>query len=120
MEVLDYEGLGYFYNKLKQKQNVFYNTTEGWDKQTSLIAKKGAIYIYGDYKKAEDGNPIAGIKVGTGTAYLIDLPFTTEIYDNHINDKTIHITGEEREFWNNKVSCFISEVQDENVTFTID
>lgn len=27
------------------------------------------------------------------------------IYDNHIADNTIHITDEERQFWNNKVSC---------------
>ena len=54
---------------------VFYNTTEYWDTQSTLVAIEGAIYIYSDYKQDELGRYIPGIKVGDGTTQLIDLPF---------------------------------------------
>ena len=54
---------------------VFYDTTENWDTQSTLVAIEGAIYIYSDYKQDELGRYIPGIKVGDGTTQLIDLPF---------------------------------------------
>lgn len=41
------------------------------------------------------------------------------IYDNHLADSTIHITDEERQFWNDKVSCSSPEGTD-LIVFTTD
>lgn len=96
---------------------VYYDTKENWDAQLSLIAEKGAIYVYSNYQTIYDevGNPIfiAGVKIGDGKAYLIDIPFVTDAMTSallqHITNTTVHITAAEREFWNNKVSSFIGD-----------
>jgi hypothetical protein len=63
------------------------------------------------------------LKIGDGTSYLIDLPFVNEtssnsnfeeILMNHINNNTVHISPEDRLFWNNKLNLFLS---DENLIF---
>jgi hypothetical protein len=95
---------------------VYYDTKAAWDRQTTLIAERSVVYIYSDYKILEDeaGNQteIAGIKIGDGSSYLIDMPFITDaatyMIVTHIADKTMHVTAAEREFWNNKVSAFIN------------
>ena len=60
-------------------QSVQYGTTEHWNLQKTLIAVKGMIYLYSDFKKVtgENGKEyyIAGVKVGDGSSYLIDMPF---------------------------------------------
>lgn len=94
---------------------IYYDTTANWNAQGSLIAEEGTIYIYSDYSSYDDGNgnivPLAGIKIGDGSAYLIDMPFVTDGLTatllNHINNHDVHITPQERAFWNNKVSSYI-------------
>ena len=81
--------------------NIFVNTTKYWNSRPTLITVKNALYVYTDYEKDSDGNDVPGIKVGDGLGYLIDAPFTSDPYYDHIRDKFIHITPEEREFWNN-------------------
>ena len=91
---------------------VFVDTTDNWDRQTTLVPKRGQIIIYLDRDRIADdvGNVIyvPGIKIGDGTAYVVDLPFIDDaqaIYlAEHINDRTLHITQQEREFWNNKLN----------------
>ena len=61
---------------------------------------------------------IPGIKIGDGLAYLIDLPFTDSELIDHINNTTIHVTAEEKNFWNNKNRVFISPQDEENLIFT--
>lgn len=100
--------------------SVYSNTTEGWGQNPSLISKKNVIYVYTDYDTI-DGVPIPGIKIGDGKAYLIDMPFVDgnkELLERHIQDTSIHVTPEEKEFWNNKVR---SEVHgdDGTLVFTI-
>jgi len=56
-------------------REVLYNTTEYWDSHPEIIAAKGIIYIYSDYKIIDD-KTIPGIKVGDGSSYLIDIPFS--------------------------------------------
>jgi len=56
-------------------KEVLYNTTEYWDSHPEIIAAKGIIYIYSDYKII-DNKTIPGIKVGDGSSYLIDIPFS--------------------------------------------
>lgn len=102
---------------------VYYDTKENWDAQTYLIAERAAIYVYSNYEVIYDimGNPayIAGVKIGDGTSYLIDLPFVTDQMTTmllaHIGDSAIHLTAAEREFWNNKISCYLDSTNSENL-----
>lgn len=94
---------------------VLYASTATWNSQPQLISQKGFLYIYSDYRQNEQGQNIACIKVGDGHAYLIDLPFTEELMYNHIEDETRHITQAEREKWNGKAQCFVT---DEILTIT--
>lgn len=87
-------------------------TKEFWDANRDYTPKAGEIIIYLNYKYIEvDGSQVgvAGLKIGDGKAYVIDLPFLNDTsgidFDQHINNTTIHITNEEREFWNNKINC---------------
>ena len=91
---------------------VLYDTTAHWDAKPDLIAKEGYIYIYSDWGESPDGKKIAGFKVGDGITPLIDILFTDQMYDDHIKNAIVHITQEEREYWNDKVTCsYISELE---------
>ena len=97
---------------------VLYATTETWNSQPQLISNKGYIYIYADYRQNEQGQNVPAMKVGDGNAYLIDMPFTDELLYEHLADNVRHVTQQEREFWNNKVRCFMSDTQDDVLIFT--
>lgn len=105
---------------------IYYDTTANWNNQASLIAEEGTVYIYSDYTSYDDGagniTPLAGIKIGDGSAYLIDMPFVTDALTstllNHINDHEVHLTAQEREFWNNKVSSYIDPESEETLVFS--
>lgn len=99
--------------------NILYNTTEYWNSHPQLVAKKGYLYIYSDHKQI-DNDDIAGIKVGDGTSYLIDMPFIDKPLDEHVSNTIKHITAEERTFWNNKVRCFIDPENEQHLIFTTD
>jgi hypothetical protein len=97
---------------------VLYATTETWNSQPQLVSAKGFVYIYADYRQNDQGQNIAAMKVGDGNAYLIDMPFIDELLYDHIADNVRHITQQEREFWNNKVRCYIDPTNDNNLIFT--
>ena len=97
---------------------VLYATTATWNSKPQLISLKGYIYIYSDYRQNEDQQNIASMKVGDGTSYLIDMPFTDELLYNHVANNVIHITAEERNFWNNKIRCYIDPLNEQNLIFT--
>lgn len=101
--------------------NVYQDTTANWNSQVQLISEEGAIYVYTDYNTI-DGQDVGAVKIGDGRAYLIDLPFITgpnnEQIQAHIENNIIHITQAEREAWNNKVRCFISSSDPNNLVFT--
>ena len=106
---------------------LHFGSTAYWNAAPDLIGKKDHIYVYTDYAEIErDGEKIAvpNIKIGDGSAFLIDNPFITtsveELLEAHIADDVRHITEEERSFWNNKVSCYIDEQDEENVIFSTD
>lgn len=99
---------------------VLYADTATWNSQAQLVSQQGYIYIYSDYKQDGEGNNIPGIKVGDGNAYLIDLPFSTKLIDEHIADAVAHITSAERTFWNNKVTCYIDENNITRLVFSKD
>lgn len=77
---------------------ILYGTTEEWNARRDLVSIKNILYVYTDHSITEDGKNIPGFKVGDGLAYLIDLPFSTDI---------INVSEEEKEFWNNKVTAYI-------------
>ena len=85
-------------------------TTAEWNSDPDLIAQKNMIYIYTDYDEVQ-GQKIPAIKIGDGTTYLIDLPFTSMGEGN--------VTPEQIEFWNNKVRVYIDENNQENLIFDI-
>lgn len=94
--------------------NIRYKTTAEWDENLTLISSAGVIYIYSDHITKEiDGQTVVipGLKVGDGTSYLIDLPFIDDgiaaDFTEHILNNIIHVTPEDRDFWNNKVSASV-------------
>lgn len=101
------------------KCKVLYDTKENWNSQPQMIARRGYIYVYSNHKVDDESKEIAGLKVGDGVSYLMDMPFIDELYANHIDDVVVHITEQEREFWNNKVRCYmVDEAVGENLIFT--
>lgn len=105
---------------------VYYDTQQNWDSQTFLISERRAIYVYYDHAYLNDGHgnryPVPAIKIGDGTSYLIDMPFvnddvTVELA-RHINNTVIHVTQQEKDFWNNKVTCYLDETNIENLIFS--
>lgn len=104
---------------------IYSDTTANWNAQPYLIGEKGSLYIYTDafYEEDEVGNItyIPAIKVGDGASYLIDNPFVSQNIANqlldHIQNRTVHITEEERQFWNNKVAAKIDNRNPEGVLF---
>lgn len=97
---------------------VLYASTATWNSQPQLISARGYIYIYADYRQNGQGQNIASMKVGDGTSYLIDMPFTDDLLYAHLSDSIIHITSQERDFWNNKVRCYIDPENEQNLVFT--
>lgn len=99
---------------------VHQNTTADWNANRYLVAQENHIYVYTDYIQRYD-RTYSGIKIGDGLGFLIDAPFingpSDEIYD-HIDNMEMHITNEEREFWNNKITCYISENDKETLILT--
>ena len=98
---------------------IIYGTVDYWNSHPEIQSEPGCLYIYTDYKHL-DGKDIPGMKFGDGNAYVIDLPFFDEMYAAHIIDTNIHVTPEEKEFWNNKVTCYLDPVNDENLIFSKD
>lgn len=123
---LDPTGLSQYDTLIKQYiadteiTKVLYADTATWNSQAQLISQQGYIYIYSDHQQDSSGNNIPGIKVGDGNAYLIDLPFSTKLIDEHIADAVAHITSAERDFWNNKVTCYIDENNITRLVFSKD
>ena len=103
---------------------ILSNTTEGWNSQVNLISASRTIYVYTDHQTEADtqGNTvyIPGFKVGDGKAYLIDLPFTDDLMVKHMANQSIHVTPEEKAFWNNKVRAYYSSVEEDTLILTVD
>lgn len=78
-------------------EKVWYGTTEEWNEKKDLVAKRGHIYVYSDTNL---------VKIGDGTSYLIDMPYTSGA------------TPEKIKFWDNKVSIIEKDAIDETLTFT--
>lgn len=126
---LDESGVAYLWKKLKHdfsNRMVYYSKKKSeWDADRDIIAEKDALYIYSDYKAIQkDGQQILipGLKIGDGVSYLIDIPFVndnSEFEDlllDHINNRIIHVSLSDRDFWNNKLNLVdLVDLQDENL-----
>lgn len=92
--------------------DVEYHSTAYWDSMTGFIPKAGAIIIYSDYRILETpyGDiTIPGIKIGSGNGYVQDLAFvggdeSMDLIVSHINNMAVHVTADEKEFWNRKLN----------------
>lgn len=101
---------------------IEYNDTAYWDEQIGYIPEAGVIIIYSDYDHYEkDGQTIyvPGLKVGSGNAYVQDLAFiggsNSQVIEDHIHNLDIHVTPEDKAFWNSKLNC--EEINDELLVF---
>ena len=107
---LDEEGLRLYDILIKQhidtKDRVFYDTMANWESKPALVGQRGCVYIYSDWGTAPDGRLVAGFKVGDGETLLKDIIFVDQMYNDHINDVLSHVSAEDRENWDNKVTCF--------------
>lgn len=106
-------------------RGIYYNTKAGWNAQSSLIAEEGAIYIYKDYSTISEGEgtkDVPALKIGDGTSYLIDMPIVNgDIADmllEHINNAVIHVTSDDKTFWNNKSSAYLQPNTDETLVLS--
>lgn len=101
-----------------------HDTTENWNNATGFIPLPGEIIVYDDYETKtytieEYGQMVTktvnipNIKIGTGNGYVQDLAFvdekTRDMLIEHINNQNIHVTLQEKLFWNNKVNVDDSE-----------
>ena len=90
------------------------NTNDGWASNPTYVPKKGELVIYTD---------TANIKIGDGSAYLVDIPFVgseeteaiIEELREHMADDISHVTQADRDFWNAKLNYSLS---DENLVLT--
>jgi hypothetical protein len=89
------------------------NTESGWAGTPMYVPKNGEICLYTDTGK---------IKIGDGSVCLVDLPFigeaavdeVKELLRKHIEDQNIHVTQDEKNFWNAKLNY---DVNGEILTF---
>lgn len=103
---------------IRLNDNLLVATTEEWNSHRELIAQKNVVYVYSDHETNEEGQAVPGFKVGDGLAYLIDLPFNDDLAIRHIYNTGIHVTPEEKEFWNNKVTAYINASDTEQLILT--
>lgn len=91
------------------------DTRAHWNAATGFIPLEGEVIIYTDYSSyttTENNETITryvpNFKVGDGTTYVQDLPFVDkELRDMliaHINNLDIHVTRNDKAFWNNKLN----------------
>lgn len=93
---------------------IYYDTSENWAQKTSLVSEKGSIYVWSD-KYSSGGIPVPAMKVGDGLAYVVDLPFSSEPIDDHINNMMVHLSERDRWKLENSVCAEMSQVDQEEL-----
>lgn len=105
---------------------IYQDTEENWNIQVDMIAERNAIYVYTNHSYLDDGNgnltPVPAIKIGDGTSYLIDMAFVggeaLSDWASHVNNNLIHVSEDDRTFWNHKVSSFVDDNDDETLVLS--
>ena len=119
---LELEGLKK-YDALLKKHIPIFITAEDFKLEDvkKTVPPRGQIVIFTDLYKRTNSEGVeitsAGIKVGDGNTKIEQLPFIDWFYLDHINDKNIHVTKEQKTFWDNKITC---KVDDETLNLKID
>lgn len=97
--------------KIDTLQETLYATTSYWDSCRGFIPNRGQLIVYSDHRTFTEGGrtiSVPGVKVGSGNAYVQDLAFIDEAVGRdlltHIRDNNVHVTPEERAFWNSKLN----------------
>ena len=116
LKYLDISGLSYFYEKINSKfASIRVDTTNHWNSSLTFVPENGEIIVFSDYgEKEANGETInvPNFKIGDGHAYCVDLPFVNDdirsALSAHINNQSIHVTQEEKAYWNNKLDCEVS------------
>ena len=113
-------------SKINTRIQLKRDTTENWNNARGFIPMAGEVIVYTDYETKtytveEYGETVTktveipNIKIGTGNAYVQDLGFvdekTRDILMAHIQDHDIHVTLQEKVFWNNKINVDDAEEQ---------
>ena len=124
---LDTEGVAFLWRKIKNintnKFTYYSKTKEEWNSDITFLSEKNVLYIYSNFKifskNGQEEIYLPGLKIGDGKSYLIDLPFLNDFDNNiekvlldHISNNSIHISDQQRSFWNNKLNY---ELQDETL-----
>lgn len=100
-------------------KKILSDTTDNWELYPNTISEKNTIYIYTDYQINDDLTYVPGIKIGDGESTIVELPFIDDYINSRITNILLNaITEEERQFWNNKVSCYMDENASETLIFT--
>lgn len=105
----------------KLESQVRCGSTAQWNSEPTYIPAEGQMIIYTDIV-GEDGKTHSNIKIGDGSAYIVDLPFITDYpvsvvekkIDDHTADTDAHVSKEDREEWSKKLNTSINE---ENLIF---
>ena len=123
-QVLTYNNmLGQWVNGLGSDLAMIRIKTEAeWNSTPRLVSERNVLYIYTDHDTV-DGHYVPAMKYGDGVTYLIDMAFITDnstTLFTHINNSNIHVTLQEKNFWNNKVRCYVDNVNPELMVFTTD
>ena len=119
---------------------IQYDSTAGWNAKPNLVAERGVVYIYSDYRTVTEGGVtknVPGFKIGDGESLLIDLPFATDaevesieeevtemqttveeigtVVEQHTADEITHISTEDRTRWDSNVSVTFDPEDSENL-----
>lgn len=114
---IDYDKL------LKARISQSSDFKSNWDAiQYRFIPADGEIIVYKDFKVTLVHNDSTGedeptytpaIKIGNGMDYLGDLKYLSqdemESLNSHLANTEIHVTREDKEFWNNKLNYDLDE-----------
>lgn len=95
-------------------ENIIVKSSEEWARDPELVSQKGSIYVYMDENDVK-------FKIGDDTTYVVDLPFatpSTKEFEEHVRNTDIHVTSQEKEFWNNKWSGYLDMTEGEKLIFT--
>ena len=105
---LELEGLKK-YDALLKKHIPIFVTPDKVEIMKSIKPELGQLVIFTNLRERtkSDGTTItsAGIKLGDGIKTIEQLPCIDWFYWNHIDDEKIHVTEEQKTFWDNKISC---------------
>lgn len=91
-------------------------TDQEWASTPNFVPEKNTILVYSNHNTVTKNDVtynVPGIKIADGLAYGLDQPFLGDeireellnALNNHINDTSVHVTAEEKLFWNNKLNC---------------